>query len=242
VGGDVPERTRAIGPEQSLWKEFIMITNRTKCATAAGIILALACTLALTGCPQEADDPAIDTELVAKWADGGDAASYLKREFEIKSDGSFTADLNPAALGTYAQVYAQTYDGAITGGADPAQATATATGTATTAAGSAASESTSWKVTGKLVQVEGTTYKMDDLTARATDVQIVPSLDENGQPDGGEPTVTPANQVLPGFSGQNVVITLAADGASFTFSHGGTDEIANQINLFFGGTYTKVTE
>jgi hypothetical protein len=173
--------------------------NRTKYA-AAGIVLALACALALTGCPKEAGDPEFDSKLVDKWTNGN-SVSYLEKRLEIKADGSFTADLNPAALG------------------------AAAAGQSVTAA-SSVYDTTSWHVTGKLIQVEGPMYKMDGLEARSTDIE----------PSSGKP----ANEVLPAFWGAQVLITLTPDGNSFVFSPAGADTLAAQIYLFFGGTYSRV--
>jgi hypothetical protein len=199
--------------------------KRTKCAAAAGIVLALLCTL--TGCPQEAGDPEIDTRLVYAWTDDGEADFYLKRTFTIEPNGDFAADLNPVALGAYADA----------GGSDnDAVAKATAKGAVDgIEQGQLPVDDTSWQVTGRLVLVDGTLYKMDDLKARESDQQVL--LSE----EGGQPTITPAKEVLPNFSGQQVNITLADDGSSFTMQSAGNAEDAAtaQINMFFGGTYHK---
>jgi hypothetical protein len=201
--------------------------KQTTCLLAAGIALAAA--LILTGCPPEAGDPVIDAKLVHKWADGGNPDSYLKRNFEIRSDAAFTANLDPVALGAYAQAGGPSDDAAT-------EAIAQAAAKFAVDQLKAASLETSWQVSGKLIHVEGDIYKMDELKARDTDVQIVPSADQSTPPSS-----ISANLVLPNFK-ENVNIVLSADGNSFTLSPAGTDEIAGQIQTFFGGTYNRVAE
>jgi acetyl-CoA acetyltransferase len=194
--------------------------NRTKYA-AAGVVLALACALALTGCPKDAGDPGIDSKLVDKWTNGS-TVSYLEKKFEIKADGFFDAYLNPTALSAYGAALSQ------------GQVAAAAAAQAVVAGAAQAEIDIDWHVTGKLVRVEGDVYKMDSLKADASDRLIT------------DPTKTP-----PGTSGaalalksiiQNVRITLADGGNTFTFSNAGTDASTDPINMFFGGTYSRVSK
>jgi hypothetical protein len=140
----------------------------------------------------------------------------LEKTFRIEKDGTFTAELNPLALAAAASGQNES-------------AVKVIVESITLAAG----QSSTWQVTGKLVHVEGSIYTMNGLRARPGDVQVTPVTN-------GPPIVVEANTVLPGFSNQNVIINLAGDGVSFEFSHAGTDLIATQIKLFFGGTYHKV--
>ncbi|MDR0400779.1 MAG: hypothetical protein LBH51_07525 [Treponema sp.] len=187
--------------------------NRTKYAAFAGIVLILA----LAGCSQDpkAESPKVNTALVGGWADKGDTDSYLKRELVIKSDGAFEAKLNPLALGVYANA----------GGASAGDAAKAAAKVAV----DAEKDDSSWHVTGKLTPLQGAIYKMDNLKARDTDIQI----NDNG-------IKMPANTILPGFSGE-VTITLAEDGASFTFAPAPSMSgiIASMVDTFFGGDYFK---
>jgi hypothetical protein len=138
------------------------------------------------------------------------------------------ANLDPVALGAYKQA-----GGPSTGSDAHAAAKAAAKAAVDTLKKGQIPIETSWRVTGTLTLVDGDIYKMDNLRARLTDVQV-------DLPQGvGVPKVIPANTLLPKFSGKYVKVKLAGDGKSFVFSHSGTDEMAQRINLFFGGTYHR---
>jgi hypothetical protein len=207
-----------------MWKEFIM--KRTQHAAAAGIVLALLCTL--TGCPQEADDPEIDSALKGPWTNGS-TVSYLEKKFEIQSDGTFETYLNPTALGAYAEAA-----GAILtagGGADAAAATGANTAQGVVDLAQGYQIDTDWHVTGKLIRVEGDIYKMEDLKADESDKLIT-------GPTETPPATSDAALALNGII-QNVRLTVI-DNDHFKFSNAETDDPADSINMFFGGDYFRV--
>jgi hypothetical protein len=190
---------------------------------AAGIVLALTCALAFTGCPHEAGDPEIDSRLEGPWTNSG--TSYLEKKFTIKSNGAFEAYLNPTALGAYAQAYAA----ALGSGGDAAAAATSAAQGVTTLAENYSID-IDWHVTGKLIRLEGDVYKMDSLKADASDKLIT---DPTANPPGTSDAATALAAII-----QNVRITLT-DNSTFIFVNAETDNPADSINMFFGGTYYK---
>jgi hypothetical protein len=68
--------------------------KKTELFRYAGAALALFCITAFAGCPQSSsDEESIDEKLVGNWSNR-DAGLY-QRTFTIKSNGSFTASINP---------------------------------------------------------------------------------------------------------------------------------------------------
>jgi hypothetical protein len=191
----------------------------------AALALAAVCALTLAGCPTDPEpDPELNPDLVAVWTNAtgeGNIHGGLFKEFTIRSNSSFTASINPKFI----MAYFQAYNAAISEGAEPAQAEEAAVGTLNGLAQEQGGENaTRWTVIGRLASDVENTYIMGGLTE---------TFGKQGFATAGT-----ATQELNGFNGHAVRILFADNKESFDFVSATND--AN-VNLFFGGHYTKVS-
>jgi hypothetical protein len=208
----------------------------------AGLILAAACMLVLSGCPKDPDeDDGVDERLVSSWTNDPkgiyteeNGLIGLKKTFTINADSTFTADINV--------IFLSACQGAkIDFTTVTAETTPVIAGLAAalkTGAGAEVSDidDLKWKVTGKLTKIADETYLMAGLAAEGprgfTFNMSEKVVDLSG--------VTPA--IVGGFARESVKLQIKDDGG-FTFTSASTNAAtAGQVNGFFGGDYTNDTQ
>jgi hypothetical protein len=188
------------------------------------LALAVLCALTLAGCPTDPDpDPDPDSALRGDWTNNTAADELprgLVKEFSIDNDFSFKASINPLFVGTYNEAY----DAAKADG----EAAAKAAGLAALAALTDQDEKDNrWTVTGKLSGDKGDVCIMSNM--RETTDKMTPPVPDSGF------TVS-ADFALRAYNGHRVKIIFNEDKTTFNFESANNNQ---NVNLFFGGSYTK---
>jgi hypothetical protein len=187
---------------------------------AAGLVLA--CTLALAGCPGEADAKP-DSRLINTWANGdASTLSGLYKTFTINSDYTFTAKINPPFIMLIRSIKAS--EGFSGGDTEAITAAKQQLGQGNGNA-DVIIAGMEWTVTGKLTIDNGEIYVMSALKETS-----------NKPADPNTPTGATADSMVSGFNGELVELKFNSNTA-FTFKSAGTTE---DVTTYFGGTYNKV--
>jgi hypothetical protein len=208
-------------------KEFLM--KKAKFFKYFALALAVVSALTLAGCPTDpAPDPDPDSALRGNWTNDSAADKLppgLVKTFSIENDFSFQASINPLFVGTYNDAY----DAAIGDGKD---------GSVAKEAGLAAlaeltlqdEDNNRWTVTGKLSGDSGNVCIMRNL--EETTGKMTP-------PAPGTGNIVSANLALSIYNGHRVKIIFNDAKNTFDFESASNDK---NVNLFFGGNYTKIPD